>query len=80
MDSTSKCTTEGFEDDLKWCSVVKALARPIVQRMDNDGKLIIGYLREVGSLRKVPMQHSISVLVGPALPGAVRIGKSKYRP
>ena len=54
MDSTSKCTTEGFEDDLEWCSVVKALARPIIERVDNDGKLIIGYLREVGSLRKVP--------------------------
>jgi hypothetical protein len=38
VDSTSKFTTEGFVDDLIGCSVAEALARPIVERVNNEGK------------------------------------------
>jgi hypothetical protein len=51
VDSTSKCTAEGFVDDLERCSVAKALARLIIERVDDEGKRIIGDLREVGPLR-----------------------------
>ena len=39
-------------DDLIGCSVAEALARPIIERMDNDGKFIIADLREVGTFRE----------------------------
>jgi hypothetical protein len=40
VDSTSKCTTEGFEDDLVGCSIAEALARPIIERVNDEGKLM----------------------------------------
>jgi hypothetical protein len=53
VDSTSKCTSEGFVDDFEGCSVAEALAGPIIERVNNEGKLMIGYLREVGPFGKV---------------------------
>jgi len=43
--------------------------------MDNEGKFIIGDLREVGAFRVVTAQQPVGVLVDPALPGAVRVGE-----
>src|SRR5882724_6357085 len=80
VDSTSKCTVEGFVDDLEGCSVAEALARPIIERVDNEGKFVIADLREVGAFGEVASQQSIGILVGPALPGAVRIGEEHPQP
>jgi len=67
-------------DDLERCSVAKALARLIIERVDDEGKRIIGDLREVGPLREVTAQQPVGVLVGPALPSAVRIGEEHPHP
>jgi hypothetical protein len=40
VDSTTKCTTEGFEDDLVGCSKSEVLARPIIERVNDEGKLM----------------------------------------
>jgi hypothetical protein len=67
-------------DDLIGCSVAEALARPIIERVDNEGKFVIADLREVGAFGEVAAQQPIGVLVGPALPGAVRIGEEHAQP
>ena len=67
-------------DDLIGCSVAEALAGPIIKRMDNDGKFVIADLREVGTFGEVATQQPVGVLVGPALPGAVRSGEEHPQP
>ena len=62
-------------DDLIGCSVAEALARQIIECVNDEGKFMIGYVREVGAFREVAAQQPIGVLVSPALPGAVRIGE-----
>ena len=69
VDSISKCTAEGFVDDLIGCSVAEALARQIIECVNDEGKFMIGYVREVGAFREVAAQQPIGVLVSPALPG-----------
>src|ERR1700720_1646794 len=75
VDSTSKCTTESVLDDFKRCSVAEALARPIIERVNDEGKCMIGDLREVGAFGEVATQQSIGVFVRATLPGAVRVGE-----
>lgn len=80
VDSTSKRTNESFVDDLAGCSIAEALARPIIERVNDEGKLTIGYLREVSTLGEVAAQQPIGIFVDLALPGAVRVGEEHPRP
>ena len=41
VDSTFKYTTEGFLDDLVGCSIAEAFTRPMIQRVNNEGKRMI---------------------------------------
>lgn len=46
-----------------------------VEPMGNGIQLALGIPRQIRALRQVLAQQAIGILVGPALPGAVRIGK-----
>ena len=75
VDSTSKCTTKSVLNHFERCSIAEALARPIIERVNNESKIVIADCREVGALWEVPAQQTVGVLVCTALPGAVRIGE-----
>lgn len=45
-----------------------------VRPIGNGVQLALGITRQVRALRQVLAQQIIGILVGPALPGAVRIG------
>ena len=62
-------------NDFEKCSIDEALARPIIERVNDECKFGIGDLREVGAFGEVAAQQPVGVLVGPALPGAVRVGE-----
>lgn len=44
-------------DDLAGCSIAEALARPIIERVNDERKLMIGYLREVGTFGEVVLMR-----------------------
>ena len=54
---------------------VEAFSRARVQAMRDGVQLALGVARQVRPLGEVLAQQAIGVLVGAALPGAVRIGK-----
>ena len=54
---------------------VETFSRSRVQPMGDGVQLALGVARQVGALGQVLAQQAIRILVGAALPGAVRIGK-----
>ena len=42
MDSTSKCTTKSVLNHFERCSIAEALARPIIERVNNESKIVLG--------------------------------------
>ena len=61
--------------DFQWRRKVETFSRARVQAMGNGVQLPLCIPRQVRPLRQVLAQQSVGVLVGAALPGAVRIGK-----
>ncbi len=47
--------------------------------MRNDIQLVLGVRRQLRALRQVLTQQALGVLLGPAFPGAVRIGKAHLK-
>src|SRR6185437_7928112 len=54
---------------------VETFAWARVEPMGNGIQLWLGIAREIGALRQVLTEQAIRVLVGPPLPGTMRIGK-----
>ena len=54
---------------------VEIFSRARVQPMGDGVQLVLGVARQVCALGQVLAQQAIGVLIGTALPGAVRIGK-----
>lgn len=61
--------------DFQGRSKVEAFSGACVQAMGDDVQLALGVARQVRPFGEVLAQQPIGVLVGPTLPGAVRIGK-----
>jgi hypothetical protein len=61
--------------DFQWRRKVETFSRARVQAMGNGVQLPLCIPRQVRTLRQVLAQQAIGVLVGAALPRAVRIGK-----
>src|SRR5215204_6977921 len=54
---------------------LEALARALVELVGDGVELGLGHRREVEALREVLPEEAVGVLVGPALPGRVRIAE-----
>ena len=64
-----------LREDLQGRGEVQALSRARIQPMRDGVQLALRVARQVCALRQVLTQQPIGILIGPALPGAVRIGK-----
>jgi hypothetical protein len=54
---------------------VQTLSRARIQPMGHGVQLMLSVIRQVRPLGQILSQQAIGILVGPALPGAVRMGK-----
>ena len=64
-----------LREDLQGRGEVEALSRTCIESMCDGVQLTLRVARQVYTLRQVLAQQPSGVLIGPALPGAVRIGK-----
>ena len=64
-----------LREDLQRRGEVQALSRARIQPMCDGVQLALRVARQVCALGQVLAQQLIGILMGPALPGAVRIGK-----
>ena len=64
-----------LREDLQGRGEVEALSWARIQPMCDGVQLALRIARQVRSLGQILAQQPIGILVGPALPGAVRIGK-----
>ena len=53
----------------------EGLPRPSVERVGDRGDVVRAPAGQVGALREVLAKQAVGVLVGAALPGAVRVGE-----
>ena len=60
---------------LQWHGPVETFSRSGIEAMGDGVHLALGVARQVGALGQVLAQQPIGVLVGAAVPRAVRIGK-----
>ena len=63
-----------LREDLQGRGEVQALSRARIQPQRDGVQLALRVARQVCALRQVLTQQPIGILIGPALPGAVRIG------
>src|SRR4051794_18685682 len=61
--------------DLGGGSPSERLAGPAVERVGDGGKVVGAVSREVGALGEVLPEQAVGVLVGAALPGALRVAE-----
>ena len=54
---------------------VEAFSRARIQAMGNGVQLTLGRARQLGAVRQILAQQAMGVFIGPAWPGAIRIGK-----
>ena len=73
--SGSAGRSEVLVEDLCRSAPVERLARPAVQGGGYGGEVVGAVAGEVGALREVLAQEAVGVLVGGALPGALRVAE-----
>src|SRR5271170_2588713 len=74
------CREKVLVERLGGGSPVECLARPAVERGSDRGEVFSGVSCEVCALREVLAEQAVGVLVGPSLPGALRITEIHSKP
>src|SRR3954464_13832150 len=74
-EGVSGCRGEVLVEDLSGGAPSERLARAAVERVGDGGQVAGAVAREVGALGEVLAQQPVGVLVGAALPGALRIAE-----
>jgi hypothetical protein len=70
--------SDQFCEDLVWGHEVEDFARSVVESFGDDVEVVLGVVRQVGSLGKILADEAICIFVAAALPRAVGIAEPDF--